>query len=84
MPSPKLAAPLSRIELKLTNFRIQYDFQIVIPRFNKNLSRNLLINFYIDENFYSKFRFKLVKFINFETLSPNFAAPSSRIWLYLI
>ncbi len=28
---------------------------------------------------YSKFKFKLVKFINFETLSPNLAAPSTAI-----
>jgi hypothetical protein len=50
---------------------------MVIPRFINDLSRNLFINNSIDENlFYLKFRFKLVKFSNFETPSPNNATPS--------
>jgi hypothetical protein len=32
------------------------------------------------KNFYEKFRFKLVKFNNFDTPLPNLAAPSSSIW----
>ncbi len=35
-------------------------------------------------NFYSKFKFKVVKFSNFETPSPNFPALSSPIPLLLI
>ncbi len=34
-------------------------------------------------NFYSKFKFKVVKFSNFETPSPNFPAPSAPILLEL-
>ncbi len=34
--------------------------------------------------YYMKFRFKLVKFINLEMLSPNFAAPSAPILFSLI
>ncbi len=38
----------------------------------------------MNENFYLKPRFKLVKFSNFETPSPNFAAPLSPISVDLI
>ncbi len=50
------------------------DFHFVIPRF---------IN-HFNENFYTKFRSKLVKFCNFETPSPNFTAPSASIPFPLI
>jgi hypothetical protein len=35
------------------------------------------------KNFYQKFKFKVVKFSNFETPSPNFPAPSTPILLLL-
>ncbi len=38
----------------------------------------------INENFYVKFRFKVVKFNNFEIPLPNFPAPPSPILLSLI
>ncbi len=38
-----------------------------------------MINIYINENFYEKFRLKVVKFSNFETPSPNFPAPLAPI-----
>ncbi len=38
----------------------------------------------MNENFYQIFRVKLVKLSNFETPSPNFAAPSAPIPLSLI
>ena len=38
----------------------------------------------MNENFYLNSRFKIVKFNNFETPSPNFAAPSASISLPLI
>jgi hypothetical protein len=64
---------------------IQFDFNFVIPRIINDLKRNLIINITINENiFYSKSRFKLVKYCNFETPSPNFAAPSASITLSLI
>jgi hypothetical protein len=38
----------------------------------------------IKENFYQIFRFRLDKFSNFETPSPNYAAPTSPILFPLI
>ncbi len=38
----------------------------------------------MNENFYWKFRIKVVKFSNFETPSPNFSAPSVPISFPLI
>jgi hypothetical protein len=53
----------------------------MIPRFINELRRILIINISMYENFYAKTRFKLVKFGNFETPSPNYSAPSAPISL---
>jgi hypothetical protein len=47
-----------------------------------NIRRHLIKNNSINENLYSKFRFKEVKLINFEIPSPNLTAPSLRRIFY--
>jgi hypothetical protein len=61
---------------------------MILDFFNPNKIINeeikIKINIPINENFYLNCRFKVVKFTNFETPSPNFAAPSLRINYELI
>ncbi len=46
---------------------------------NINLRKNKVINNSKNKNYYSKLRFKVVKFSNLVTPSPNFPAPSEPI-----
>jgi hypothetical protein len=80
-PSPNFLAPLSPISFLLINLKIQYDFRFFISSNNNNILR---IKISINDIFYLKSRFKIVKFSNLETPSPNFPDPSSPILLYLI
>ncbi len=52
-----------------------------IPSNIINLKKIIIL---IDENFYDKFTFKVVKFYNFENPSPNFSVPSEPILLFLL
>jgi hypothetical protein len=76
-PSPNLAAPIDPILLSLIYFKNQYSF-FLRKQYNLFNMKQKYKNYKI-KNFYQRFRFKLVKFCNFETPSPNFAAPSSPI-----
>jgi hypothetical protein len=88
IPSPSFPTPSALsacIEFYLIKFKIQYEYRFFFVSSNIiNLRRYLIINISINEIFYLKSRFKVVKFSNFEIPSPNLPAPLSRILFILI